>query len=126
MAQALTRSCLIVDGSPVDRESFTGYLDRHGFVVRAAADGVSALKMCRENMPDLILLSSKTPKLTGIQFLRRLRQSQRGRAPVVLYCAADDDAGQLGLAIMRGASECLMTPCDIDLFEFKLHQSGLI
>jgi len=119
-------SCLIVDESLDERDSCTSYLTRHGFKIRQAEDGVTALAMCREEMPDLIVVGSKTSKMSGIQFLRKLRRSRAGQSPVVLYCASGEDAGQLGFAIARGASECLMKPYDADLLDFKLQQSGLI
>ncbi len=77
-------------------------------------------------MPDVILLDSDTPKMSGLEFLSRLRRTERGRKPVVLYCAAGHDAGRIGQAILRGASECLVKPFDVELLDFKLHQSGAV
>lgn len=126
MPRRRSKSCLVVDGGGDAREAVGSCLSRHGFEVRLAAGSSEALAMCREAMPDLIVLAPADGPKEGLSFLQRLRRRRKGRKPVVLFCAGEADPELLGAAIAGGASECLMEPFDADLLEFKLQQSGLI
>jgi len=126
MPRRRSKSCLVVDGRGIAREAVDACLRRHDFSLRRAADGDEALAMCRQAMPDLIVLASAARPMDGLGFLERLRRRRQGREPVVLFCAAEADPEMLGAAIAGGASECLTEPFDADLLEFKLQQSGLL
>ncbi len=120
------KTCLIIDRGADTRSSSGEFLDRHHFNVRQVSDGVQAMAVCRAAMPDIILLDSSMTKLGGLEFLRHLRRTTSGNRPVVLFCAAPEDARQVGAAIAQGASECLMKPYDSDLLNFKLKKSGAV
>lgn len=125
MEHVMSKHCLIIDnGAELDMVA-SDYLNRSDFTVSQAQTCDEALEICRTAMPDLILLKSDTPKMSGLEFLTRLRRSERGREPVVLYCGRGEDPAGMGHAIWRGASECLITPFDEDLLDFKLNQSGM-
>jgi signal transduction histidine kinase len=75
---------LIVDDAPEDRELFRRLLSRNGQVrnelieAETAADG---LALCRQVMPDCLILDYRLPDLTGLEVLAELRGS--GGYPVV-------------------------------------------
>ncbi|MFN3314257.1 MAG: response regulator, partial [Hyphomonas sp.] len=72
------RTCLIVDDSRVVRKVASRIVRDLGFSVTEAGDGAEALRMCREAMPDAILLDWNMPTMNGIDFLRALRREEGG------------------------------------------------
>ncbi len=122
----IMKSGLIVDPCPSMRVACQTLLAHYDFDVRAVDNGAEAIRQCRINPPDFILLSSVMPDMGGLEFLCNLRQSERGRRAAVLFCSANRSAAAMGLAIYKGAGECLIKPFDADLLDFKLRQIGAL
>lgn len=118
------KKCLIVDDSRKDRQIAARYLRRFGFQVKHAKDGNEGLDICRQHMPDVILVDHEMPNVDGLEFIKRLKKTRGGRHAVVLFCSAGRDTNALGSAIWQGAAECLVKPFDADLLDFKLQQVG--
>jgi CheY-like chemotaxis protein len=67
-------------------------LQRAGYRVTAARDGVEALEQIEQERPDLVLLDINMPRMDGIEMLRRLRADPETAAlPVVLLTAKTQD-----------------------------------
>jgi two-component system, OmpR family, response regulator RegX3 len=69
---------LVVEDEPSFAEALTVGLQREGFRVTVAGDGVSALERFSEIEPDLVLLDVMLPRLSGVDVCREIR----GRSPV--------------------------------------------
>src|SRR5688572_30976723 len=80
--------------------------------MRAAANGDEALIMLAERDADLVLCDVRMPKLDGLTFLDRYRQSG-GKALVIMMSAYGDDDDALD-AIKRGAYDFLQKPFRAD------------
>jgi len=65
---------LIVDDEDDIRTSLGGILEDEGYQVVAAANGVDAIDVVREEVPDLVLLDIWMPGMDGIQTLERIKQ----------------------------------------------------
>ena len=64
---------LIVDDHPVIRLAVRMLMERHGYEVIAETDnGVDALQLAREQMPDIVILDIGIPKLDGLEVIARL------------------------------------------------------
>ncbi len=64
---------LIVDDHPVIRLAVRMLMERHGYEVIAETDnGVDALQLARELMPDIVILDIGIPKLDGLEVIARL------------------------------------------------------
>jgi len=74
---AETAAILLVDDEDAITENLQPFLQRSGFEVRVAYDGVEALAAVEEHAPALIVLDVMMPKLDGREVLRRLRQAPR-------------------------------------------------
>lgn len=120
------KSCLIVDDSRVVRKVAGRIVQDLNFTVTEAADGSDALKTCRENMPDAILLDWNMPVMNGLDFLRALRREQGGAKPVVVFCSTENDAEHIGEAMRSGANEFIMKPFDADIIHSKFAEVGLV
>jgi CheY-like chemotaxis protein len=65
---------LIVDDEPAVRISLTLVLDKIGYSVRAAADGLSALAELRNEVPDVLLVDLNMPDMSGFELLSVVRR----------------------------------------------------
>ncbi len=119
------RTCLVVDDSRVIRKVARRILEELGYEAAEAADGLEALAWCRAAMPDAILLDWNMPVMTGIEFLRRLRQEPGGEEPVVVFCTVENDLAHIREALAAGANEYIMKPFDGDIIAAKLTEAGL-
>lgn len=120
------KSCLIVDDSRVIRKVARRILEDMSFQIEEAADGLEALQACRRKMPDAILLDWTMPVMSGIDFLRQLRQEPGGDAPTVVFCTTENDVERIAEAIKAGADEYMMKPFDGDILHSKFAEAGLV
>ncbi len=119
------KRCLIVDDSRVIRKVARRILEDMRFEIEEAGDGVEALQSCRRRMPDAVLLDWAMPVMTGIDFLKQLRQEPGGNAPVVVFCTTENDIEKISEAIKAGADEYMMKPFDGDILQSKFAEAGL-
>lgn len=120
------KSCLIVDDSRVIRMVAKNILEELNFETEEAEDGKRALEACTSSMPDVVLLDWNMPEMDGLDFLKALRKSPGGDAPVVVFCTTENDMSHISAAISAGADEYIMKPFDREIIEAKFQQVGLI
>jgi signal transduction histidine kinase/CheY-like chemotaxis protein len=81
---------LVVDDEPQIREIIERTMQKEGWNVSHAQDGVEALEIVRTKTPQLILLDLMMPRMDGFEFLRELRKLPVGKdLPVVVITAMD-------------------------------------
>ena len=119
-------TCLLVDDSRVIRKVARRILEDLDFDCREAADGSEALKACRQDMPDLILLDWNMPVMNGLDFLKTLRKEPSGESPKVVFCTTENDMTHITEALRHGADEYIMKPFDSDIIASKLAEVGLV
>ena len=120
------KTCLLVDDSRVVRKVASRIVRDLGFSVSEASDGGEALKMCRESMPDAVILDWNMPVMNGIDFVKALRREDGGKTPRVVFCSIENDAEHIRQALSSGADEFIMKPFDADILESKFAEVGLI
>ena len=120
------RTCLVVDDSRVVRKVARRILEGRGFIVEEAEDGQIALDACRRRMPDSVLLDWNMPVMTGIEFLRALRQEFGPEYPPVVFCTTENDIAAIQEALESGAQEFIMKPFDEDILVGKFIQVGIL
>jgi len=82
----MTSTILVVDDEPQIRETVSGLLQDEGFEVLTAPDGEGALKLVREELPDLVLLDIALPGRDGLETLKDLKD-QHPTLPVIMISA---------------------------------------
>jgi two-component system, chemotaxis family, chemotaxis protein CheY len=120
------KSCLIVDDSSVVRKVARRILEELSFKTAEAANGQLAMEACQQEMPDVILLDWNMPVMNGLEFLVRLRATDGGAKPVVVFCTTENDLSHIQKAIEAGANEYIMKPFDSEIVQSKFQQVGLI
>jgi two-component system, chemotaxis family, chemotaxis protein CheY len=118
--------CLIVDDSSVIRKVARRILEGMDFQIAEAEDGEQALEICRNHLPDAILLDWNMPKMDGFDFLKALRRLPGGDQPRVVFCTTENDVAHIARALHAGANEYIMKPFDKEIVEAKFQEVGLI
>lgn len=119
------KSCLVVDDSKVIRKVARHILEGLAFVVAEAADGREALEHCAATPPDVILLDWNMPVMSGMEFLRALRERDLPVPPRVIFCTTENGVAHIRAAIDAGADEYVMKPFDRETIECKLKMIGM-
>ena len=98
-------------------------------VAGVASTGADALRAVAETKPDLVLLDIYLPDMTGLEVLRRLRESD-GAAVDVIVISAARDLDTLRQALHGGVFQYLVKPFEIEslrrrLDEYAAHRADL-
>ncbi len=107
---AMSFRILVVEDEPDLMEAVTYALRREGMKALRALDGETALRMAREDRPDLVILDLMLPGLDGIEVCRRLRAApETARIPIVMVTAkAEETDAIIGLGV--GADDYVRKP----------------
>lgn len=68
---------LVVDDSVTVRKVTSRFLERQGFNVALAKDGIDALEILQEMTPDLMLLDIEMPRMDGFEVATQIRHNRR-------------------------------------------------
>ncbi len=109
---------LIVDDEPNIRLSLEGLLMDEGHAVASCADGESALDRIGRETFDAVLLDVMLPAMSGLDVMRRIRESDP-EAAVVMMSGRPDTATAVA-AVQAGARQFLEKPLDPDRLLFEL------
>lgn len=120
------KHCLVVDDSSVIRKVARSILEEMQFATSEAENGEDALALCRDAMPDAVLLDWRMPVMDGIEFIHALRKEREGERPKVIFCTTENDVDHITRAISAGANEYIMKPFDRDILAAKFQEVGLI
>jgi len=101
---------LIVDDEAIMRESLAGWLERDGHSVQTARSGEEALARCREHRFDILLVDIKMEGMSGLEVLRRIKESDADVA-VVMITAYGSIATAIE-AMKNGAVDYMLKPFD--------------
>jgi DNA-binding response OmpR family regulator len=66
---------LVLDDDPMIQGILTRVLSRSGFEVRCASDGEAGWEELQADHYDLLITDNEMPRLTGVDLLRRLRET---------------------------------------------------
>jgi DNA-binding response OmpR family regulator len=103
----MSSKVLVVEDEQTLLETLEYNLNRQGYTVCTAADGPTALKVAREERPDLIVLDIMLPGLDGFEVCRILRQEMN--VPILMLTARDNEVDKVvGLEV--GADDYMTKP----------------
>lgn len=84
---------LIVDDEENIRKVIREYLEFEGFLCFEASNGEEAIKMCKENSYDLIVLDIMMPKIDGFTVAKEIRKKQA--VPIIMLSARSEEYDKL-------------------------------
>lgn len=120
------KTCLVVDNSDIVRKVARRILENLKLQTSEAVDGQAALDSCKVSMPEAILLDCQTPTMSPTDFLTSLRELPDGGKPMVIYCATENDNGDIARALTAGADDYVLKPFDRELLRTKLAATGVL
>ncbi|MFM8433421.1 MAG: PleD family two-component system response regulator [Bacteroidota bacterium] len=101
---------LVVDDEPDVIEILKYNLAKAGYDVTPCLNGEEAVKIAKNNSPDLILMDIRMPGMTGIEACRELKSDPEfGSTPIVFLTADSDDYTTLN-AMSVGGDDFLTKP----------------
>jgi DNA-binding response OmpR family regulator len=98
---------LVVDDDVKTVELVKLYLNRDGYKVLTAYDGIEALRLARESHPDLIVLDLMLPGINGLNICRTLRDESD--VPIIMLTAMTTDQDKLK-GLDMGADDYVTKP----------------
>lgn len=85
-------------------------LRKHGYNVRRAADGIEALEIMNDELPDLVITDIAMPRMDGLQLMRKIRADESMcHLPIIVVSARVEDHERLQ-GISSGAEVYLAKP----------------
>ena len=104
------KTILIVDDEEPIRNILIHNLNKEGYEVIEAADGLTAVDMALEKKPDLILLDIMLPKLDGLSVCKRIKNSMN--VPILMLTAKDGEIDKI-LGLELGADDYITKPFSV-------------
>jgi len=99
---------LVVDDEPNIVQLARMYLEREGFRVESANDGITALHAIAQLNPRMVVLDIMLPEMDGMEVCRHLR-SEQNPVPILMLTARDEDIDKI-LGLEMGADDYLTKP----------------
>lgn len=98
---------LVADDEPEIRDVLRLYLEKEGYGVLEAADGMEAVRLVRQEKPDLAMLDIMMPGMDGYRVLRNIREENN--LPVIILSAKSSDSDKI-LGLDLGADDYITKP----------------
>ena len=117
----MSYSVLVVDDEELTLRTISRGLRQEGFEVLTAASGESALKMFREEKPDLTLLDIVLPGIDGVEVLRQIKAGNP--AAIVIMMSAYHLVDRAVEAMKLGAYDYLVKPFHLDDMIATMHRA---
>lgn len=101
---------LVVDDSPSQQMGMKRIVEKLGHEALTAEDGVSGVAVCKQELPDLVLMDVVMPNLNGFQATRALtRDESTKHIPIVLVTTKDQETDRVW-GMRQGAKAYLTKP----------------
>jgi two-component system OmpR family response regulator len=109
---------LVVDDTPALLDVVRSCLEDEGYRVRTCLESRNAVRIAREQRPDVIMLDVVMPEVSGWEVLARLRADPSFRRTPVIVCTAYVSEAMGRLAELKGPDQHLgLLPKPFDLEE---------
>ena len=116
----MAEDIVLIDDDRVIQKMVGGFLERRGYHVRNASDGVEALQLIGDQIPDLVITDVRMPELNGIELTSRLRSHHRTAGVPILMFSELITAPDALAGYAAGADDYLPKPFELEILEAKV------
>lgn len=103
-------SILLVDDNLQNLELMQAYLESLPCRLRTARDGVEAMRLIDDDIPDLVLLDVMMPRMSGFEVCQRIKSNPATRDVVVIMVTALHEVGDFERAVECGTNDFITKP----------------
>ena len=114
------KTILYVEDNEDNIYMLSNRLERSGYKVLIARDGVAGVTMARETLPDLIIMDLILPELDGFDAARQLRSCSTTRNIPIIALSASVLPEDKHRAIDAGCDDFEVKPVDFELLRGKI------
>jgi DNA-binding response OmpR family regulator len=105
---------LIAEDEPDIRELVAFMLRFAGYEVMAAANGEEAVQAATREVPDLVLMDVRMPRMTGYDACRLMKSNPTLRDVPIVFLSAKGQESEIQSGLEAGAEEYLLKPFSPD------------
>lgn len=86
--ECMAKSILIVEDNELNMKLFNDLLEAKGYNVIQTRNGMDALDLAREHMPDLILMDIQLPEVSGLEVTKWIKEDEKiSHIPIIAVTA---------------------------------------
>jgi two-component system cell cycle response regulator DivK len=104
---------LLVEDNEVNRDALSRRLQRRGYEIVMAMDGVQAVAMTGSEVPDLILMDMNLPGLDGWEATRRIRSIPEVATIPIIALTAHAMSGDRDKTLQAGCNDYHTKPVEL-------------
>ena len=87
-SRAMPKTILIVEDNELNMKLFHDLLESQGYDILQTRDGIEALKIARDEKPDLILMDIQLPEVSGLEVTKWIKEDDSIRSiPIIAVTA---------------------------------------
>jgi len=113
---------LLVEDNEDNRDMLSRRLERKGFIVSLAIDGLDGINKAKENMPDLILMDMSLPIMDGWQATKTLKSEPETKNIPVIALTAHAMSSDRDKAMEAGCDDYDTKPVDFKRLLVKIEK----
>ena len=103
---------LLVEDNEMNRDMFTQRLERKGYEISVALDGIEGVQKAKDDNPDLILMDMSLPNIDGWEATRLIKGAQETKHIPVIALTSHAMAGDRERSLEVGCDEYDTKPID--------------
>ena len=116
------KKVLVADDNPTNRELVRTVLERWGYEVVEAADGMEAVEKAAAVRPDLIILDLQMPRMDGFGVIRELRGNDALAGVPVMALTASAMSGDRERAMLSGFTGYITKPIHLSALQQEVER----
>ncbi len=116
------KTIMVVDDSVTVRKVTGRFLEREGFRVITAKDGVEALQLLQDHLPDVMLLDIEMPRMDGFEVAKNVRTSSRLKDLPIIMITSRTGEKHRERAFSLGVNKYMGKPYQEDLLLTNIHE----
>jgi two-component system cell cycle response regulator DivK len=113
---------LVIEDNEQNIYLLTFILEKHGYEVLQALNGMDGIEKVKKTSPDLILLDIQLPEMNGYEVARELRKIPESKVIPIIAITSYAMAGDREKALEAGCTGYLTKPINPDTFISRIEE----